>query len=180
MTIPNRLSLLLVAGFAAFALVGGLPAQVILLHLGAGAAVLAATFALFAFGWIGGGDAKLAAATALWLGFDILVQYLFIASLAGGALTLGILATAAAALRAALGLALAPARAEGGRALRHRARRRGALRLSADRALERPAERLSAPSPDPPLRIGSVNHNLTFGCWNTRRSTRVASRSSPP
>src|SRR5215204_905748 len=91
MTIPNRLSLALAAGFVVFAILGGLPLAAILLHLGAGAAVLAASFALFAFGWIGGGDAKLAAATALWLGFGSLVEYLFIASLAGGALTVAIL-----------------------------------------------------------------------------------------
>ena len=91
MTIPNRLSLALVAGFAAFAILAGLSMQAVLLHLGAGAAMLAASFALFAFGWIGGGDAKLAAATALWLGFGSLVEYLFVASLAGGALTLAVL-----------------------------------------------------------------------------------------
>ena len=54
--------------------------QAILLHVAAGAAVLAVTFALFAFGWIGGGDAKLAAATALWLGFDTLPDYLMLAA----------------------------------------------------------------------------------------------------
>jgi prepilin peptidase CpaA len=37
-------------------------------------------------GWIGGGDAKLAAAVALWVGFDNLVPYLFFAALAGGML----------------------------------------------------------------------------------------------
>jgi prepilin peptidase CpaA len=42
-------------------------------------------------GWIGGGDAKLAAATALWLGFDFLPSYLIYASLFGGALTLALL-----------------------------------------------------------------------------------------
>jgi prepilin peptidase CpaA len=91
MTIPNRLSLALATGFAVFAIVGGLSMQMILLHLVAGALVLAVSFVLFAFGWIGGGDAKLAAATALWLGFGTLVEYLFIASIAGGALTAAIL-----------------------------------------------------------------------------------------
>ena len=42
-------------------------------------AVLVVTFAFFARGWIGGGDAKLAAATALWLGFDQLMTYLIYA-----------------------------------------------------------------------------------------------------
>ncbi|MFL5197897.1 MAG: prepilin peptidase, partial [Microvirga sp.] len=74
-----------------FALASGLPFGALLLHLGAGAAVLAVCFALFAFGWIGGGDAKLAAATALWLGFGTLMEYFLVASLAGGALTLGLL-----------------------------------------------------------------------------------------
>ena len=45
-------------------------------------------FVCFACGWIGGGDAKLAAATALWLGFGNLFSYLVYASLLGGALTL--------------------------------------------------------------------------------------------
>ena len=43
---------------------------------------------LFACGWIGGGDAKLAAATALWLGFDPLMTICVYASLFGGVLTL--------------------------------------------------------------------------------------------
>jgi prepilin peptidase CpaA len=50
--------------------------------------VFVVTFIFFAAGWIGGGDAKLAAATALWLGFDHLLTYLIYASLFGGALTL--------------------------------------------------------------------------------------------
>lgn len=91
MTIPNRLSLALLAGFAVFWVASGLSTQAALLHFGAGAVVLFVAFALFAFGWIGGGDAKLAAATALWLGFGTLMEYLFIASLAGGALTFAIL-----------------------------------------------------------------------------------------
>jgi prepilin peptidase CpaA len=60
----------------------------ILWHIGAGCMVLAIAFGCFAMGWIGGGDAKLAAATALWFGFDHLLPYLFYASLFGGALTL--------------------------------------------------------------------------------------------
>jgi prepilin peptidase CpaA len=42
---------------------------------------------MFAMGWIGGGDAKLASATALWLGFDQLLPYFIWASLFGGVLT---------------------------------------------------------------------------------------------
>jgi prepilin peptidase CpaA len=92
MTIPNRVSLALVAAFAVLAAVGGLGWQAALMHLAAGAVVLAVSFALFALGWIGGGDAKLAAAAALWLGFGTLIEYFFVASIAGGALTLALLA----------------------------------------------------------------------------------------
>ena len=91
MTIPNRVSLALVAAFSAFALFGGLPWQTVAIHLAAGLAVLVVAFAFFSFGWIGGGDAKLAAATALWLGFGTLVDYLLISTVAGGALTLALL-----------------------------------------------------------------------------------------
>ena len=91
MTIPNKLAVVLVCGFAVMALLTGLSWQAVLLHLGAGASMLVVTFAMFAFGWIGGGDAKLAAATALWLGFDVLGDYLLIAAIGGGILSLAIL-----------------------------------------------------------------------------------------
>lgn len=92
MRIPNKVSLALIAGFAVFALVTQMPWNTLLLHASAGVLVLSVSFGMFAQGWIGGGDAKLAAATALWLGFSPLMDYLLLASLAGGALTLGILA----------------------------------------------------------------------------------------
>jgi len=88
MTIANRVSLLLIVGFGLLALLTGMSSAEALSHLGAAAAVLAVSFTCFAFGWIGGGDAKLAAATALWLGFSHLFDYLVYASLLGGALTL--------------------------------------------------------------------------------------------
>ena len=88
MTISNRVSLALVGGFFLLALVTGMGGWDVLMHVGAAFAVLAVTFTFFACGWIGGGDAKLAAATALWLGFDHLLNYLIYASLFGGALTL--------------------------------------------------------------------------------------------
>jgi prepilin peptidase CpaA len=87
MTIPNRVSLALAAGFLALALLGGMAPYDILSHVGAGATVLVVAFACFAMGWIGGGDAKVAAAAALWFGFGHLLNYLLYASLFGGALT---------------------------------------------------------------------------------------------
>ena len=50
--------------------------------------MLTVAFACFAMGWVGGGDAKVAAAAALWFGFGHLLGYLVYASLFGGALTL--------------------------------------------------------------------------------------------
>ncbi|MCZ8375477.1 MAG: prepilin peptidase [Beijerinckiaceae bacterium] len=91
MTIPNRVSLLLIAAFVALAVVTGMPLKTFGLHLAAGFVVLAITFTMFAFGWIGGGDAKLAAATGIWCGFGVLLEYLLIASVLGGLLTLAIL-----------------------------------------------------------------------------------------
>jgi prepilin peptidase CpaA len=91
MTISNRVSLLLVAGFFVLALVIGLSPSDILSHIGAAAVVLVVAFGFFARGWIGGGDAKLAAATALWLGFDQLFPYLVYSSLFGGLMTLMLL-----------------------------------------------------------------------------------------
>jgi prepilin peptidase CpaA len=49
-------------------------------------------FALFALGYVGGGDAKLFAVTLLWLGLRDLMPYVLIASIAGGVLTLIMLA----------------------------------------------------------------------------------------
>jgi prepilin peptidase CpaA len=88
MTISNRVSLALAAGFVVLALASGMGFSDLLLHLGAGAAVLAMAFVCFAMGWVGGGDAKVAAGAALWFGFGHLLNYLLYASLFGGALTL--------------------------------------------------------------------------------------------
>jgi prepilin peptidase CpaA len=88
MTISNRVSLALVAGFLVLAVFSGMGLHDMLSHAGAGAAVLAVAFVCFAMGWVGGGDAKVAAAAALWFGFGHLLNYLVYASLFGGALTL--------------------------------------------------------------------------------------------
>lgn len=91
MTISNRLSLALAAGFLLLAFVTGMSLTEIGLHLAAAAAVLAVAFGFFSQGWIGGGDAKLVAATTLWFGFGHLLDYMIYASLFGGLLTFVIL-----------------------------------------------------------------------------------------
>jgi prepilin peptidase CpaA len=88
MTISNRLSLALAGGFALLTVVTGMGLADTGMHAAAAAAVLVVAFGFFSQGWIGGGDAKLAAATALWFGFDHLLDYLIYASIFGGVLTL--------------------------------------------------------------------------------------------
>jgi prepilin peptidase CpaA len=92
MTISNRVSLLLIAGFFVLATISGMSLEAMGWHTLAGLAVLVVAFACFAFGWIGGGDAKVAAAAGLWFGFSYLLDYLLLASVAGGVLTFLILA----------------------------------------------------------------------------------------
>src|SRR6201990_2602895 len=88
MTISNRVSILLAAAFLVLAVASGMSPYDMMSHLGAGALVLVVAFGCFAMGWVGGGDAKVAAAAALWFGFGHLLNYLLYASLFGGALTL--------------------------------------------------------------------------------------------
>jgi prepilin peptidase CpaA len=90
-TIPNWISLALAAAFPVAALTLGLPWPAIGLHAGIGAAALVVGMAMFALNWIGGGDAKLFAAAALWLGLEPSVTYLAVTGLAGGALAVGLL-----------------------------------------------------------------------------------------
>ncbi|MBX3578260.1 MAG: prepilin peptidase [Rhizobiaceae bacterium] len=92
MTIANRVSLILLVGFAVIAPFTGMEWSVYGWHFAAGALVLCVTFGLFAVGGMGGGDAKLLAASAVWMGFDItLLQYLVNTAFIGGALTLVLL-----------------------------------------------------------------------------------------
>jgi len=88
MRISNRVVILLVAMFCAVAVLIGMPIQEFGLHVACATLVLSVAFGFFALGWIGGGDAKLAAATTFWLGFGVTVPYLIYASMLGGALTL--------------------------------------------------------------------------------------------
>lgn len=88
MTIPNRIPLGLVAAFVLAALWAGLPAPAWALHASAGLAMLVLCFALFSFGYVGGGDAKLFAAVALWFGWHDLVPFAIYTALVGGALAL--------------------------------------------------------------------------------------------
>jgi|APFEC2959095136_1045048.scaffolds.fasta_scaffold00201_7 prepilin peptidase CpaA len=92
MTIANRVSVILVATFLVVAPLTGMAWSDFAWHLAAFGAVLAVTFSLFAMGGMGGGDAKLMASTALFMGFGTqLAQYLVISAFLGGMLTLALL-----------------------------------------------------------------------------------------
>jgi prepilin peptidase CpaA len=91
MTIPNRISIILVAGFAIAAAIMGIGWWALASHLGAGLLMLAIGIAMFSLGWLGGGDAKLLAAAALWVGLDHLLPYVLLIGIAGGGLSIAIL-----------------------------------------------------------------------------------------
>lgn len=91
MTISNRISLALIAGFLLLAGTTGMDWTTIGMHFAAGGVMLVIAFFFFSMHWIGGGDAKLAAAVAHWLGWSQAFNFAITASILGGFLTLGIL-----------------------------------------------------------------------------------------
>ncbi|MBY5749507.1 peptidase [Rhizobium leguminosarum bv. viciae] len=92
MTIPNRISVILIASFLVLAPFSGLGLEMIGMHLAGVAIVFSACFALFAFNVMGGGDAKLMSATALWFGLNESLLFLMTdIAMIGGLITLLIL-----------------------------------------------------------------------------------------
>jgi len=87
-TIPNRISVILVLAFFPAALALGRPLGEIGVDAAVCFAALLAGMGMFAAGWIGGGDAKLLAAAALWLGLPAMPVFLLVTALAGGALAM--------------------------------------------------------------------------------------------
>ena len=98
-TIPNWISLAVVALFPVAALCAGMPVTTIGLHLGIGVAVLVAAMAMFALRWIGGGDAKLFAAAALWMGWPEVVDFVLLTAISGGVLAAALMSMRTTALR---------------------------------------------------------------------------------
>ncbi len=92
MTIPNRISAILMASFLVIAPLSGMDMQTFGMSLIAGLAVFCVSFILFAMNTMGGGDAKLLTASAVWFGFDMpLALYMLAVAILGGVLTMGIL-----------------------------------------------------------------------------------------
>lgn len=102
MTIPNRISVALVAGFGLLALATAMPLAAIGVHLAVGLAMLAFCFMLFSFGCLGGGDAKLLAGIAFWFGWSDLLPFVLATALYGGLLALALLALRAVPMPAGL------------------------------------------------------------------------------
>lgn len=88
MTLPNRLTLAMVACFFVLATLVGLGWSAIGLHVSTALAALAVACMFFWLGWIGGGDAKLFAASCLWFGPGTSFTYSIYVAAIGSALTL--------------------------------------------------------------------------------------------
>ncbi len=99
-TIPNRLSLAIAAAFFPVALILGLPMATIGACAAVGVLALIVGIGMFAMNWCGGGDAKLLAACALWLGVPAILPFLLAMSVIGGALALGLVVARKMALGA--------------------------------------------------------------------------------
>ena len=91
MKIPNRISLALIGGFVAIALITRMPLETLGLHVVIAIAVLIATFTLFSLNMLGGGDAKLMAAGALWMGPDHIIEFVAYVTIFGGILAVAML-----------------------------------------------------------------------------------------
>jgi prepilin peptidase CpaA len=89
--IRNHLVLAIGAGWLILAPLSGFSMSELGMSAALAGGVFAVTFTFFALGWIGGGDAKLAAVTALWFQPDEALLYFTYAAFLGGILTLGIL-----------------------------------------------------------------------------------------
>lgn len=93
LSIPNRLTIAVGAVFLVLGAFAGLGWMAFAWHFGVGVLVLAVGIVCFAQGWIGGGDAKLAAGIALWMGpTQACLQFLVVSGLVGGGLGLLLLA----------------------------------------------------------------------------------------
>ena len=85
LTVPNRI---VIALAVLFFLAAPLGLADIGVHAGLALVALTLSFALFSLGLVGGGDAKLFAASCLWLGPQAIIPYALYAALIGGALAL--------------------------------------------------------------------------------------------
>lgn len=91
-TIPDWVSIGIVAAFGVAVLTGHPPPSRLAGHVGAALVVFAIGWALFHVRVFGGGDVKMMSAVALWAGFGQLAGLVFLIALFGGLLTVALLA----------------------------------------------------------------------------------------
>lgn len=91
MTIPNWVSLALIGLFFPAALMAGMPLASFGMNVGVGIAALLIGMVMFALRWVGGGDAKMMAAAALWLGVEGIAPFLLWTGIAGGLFAVALL-----------------------------------------------------------------------------------------
>ena len=92
MTIPNWISIVLIVAFFPAAWAAGLSLSTVGVHVGVGVLALFVGAGMFALNWVGGGDAKLIAASCLWLGLSGSGAFLLYTGVCGGAFCLFLLA----------------------------------------------------------------------------------------
>ena len=90
-TIPNWISFAGIVGFFLTAILARMPLGALEASALVGVAALALGILMFSLGWIGGGDAKLFAACAFWLGWPAIMPFMLWTSLAGGVLAVALL-----------------------------------------------------------------------------------------
>ena len=89
--IPNIISVILIGGFYIFACFSpNMTWEMIGYHTITGLGALIVCFTLFCFGMFGGGDAKILATSALWIGPADILHYFVAVTMAGGALAIAI------------------------------------------------------------------------------------------
>ena len=98
-TIPNWISFAILGLFPIAALAADVSLPTAGLHAAIGVGVLVAAMAMFAFRWIGGGDAKLFAAAAFWMGWPAVTDFMLWTALTGGVLAVVLMSMRRAPLR---------------------------------------------------------------------------------
>lgn len=103
MTIPDTVSIGLVAGFLLCAVWAGAPLVTIGMHLGVGVIVFGIAAVFFFLNAFGGGDVKMLAAVAVWAGWPMVITLGVWVALLGGVLALAMLVFRRIPLPAAAG-----------------------------------------------------------------------------
>ena len=86
--IPNWLNAIIAVSVIPFVMFSNMPMEVFAWHIIAGLVTFVVAAMLFSANIIGGGDAKMLAACAVWIGWDRLMEFAVITAFAGGALVI--------------------------------------------------------------------------------------------